>query len=89
MPSNYEAIEWKVQVSGVSYPVASTVVKVHDLTGSDPTDGSGSTALSDLATDGSGIMAAGTLASVAVGSTVRFTVTRGDGLSKSVTQITT
>ena len=89
MPSNYEGIEWKVSVAGVEYPVASTAVKVHDLTGSDPTDGTGSTALSDLATDASGIMAAGTLATVAVGSTVRFTVTRPDGLSRSISQVTT
>jgi hypothetical protein len=88
MPSNYEAVEFKVQVAGVAYPVASAAVKVHDLTGSDPTDGSGSTALSDLSTDGSGIMAAGTLA-IAAGRTVRFTVTRADGLSRSVTQVTT
>jgi hypothetical protein len=88
MPSNYAGIEWKVQIAGVAYPVASATVKVHDLTGSDPTTGTGSTALSDLATDGSGIMAAGTLA-IAVGRTVRFTVTRADGLTRSVTQVTT
>lgn len=88
MPSNYDAIEWKVSVAGVAYPVASAVVKVHDLTGSDPVTGTGSTALSDVATDGSGITVAGTLP-IAAGRTVRFTVTRADGLSRSVTQTTT
>lgn len=89
MPSNYEGIEWKVTISGVDYPVASEVVKVYDLTGYDPVDGSGATALSDLATDASGIMAGGTLA-IAAGRTVRFTVRRAsDGLSRSVTQVTT
>lgn len=89
MPSDYEGIEWKVSVSGVEYPVASATVKVHDLTGSDPADGTGSTALSDLSTDGAGIMAGGTFAGVTVGSTVRFTVTRADGLARSITQETT
>lgn len=89
MPSDYQGIEWKVSVDGIEYPVASATVKVHDITAADPTDGSGSTALSDLSTDGSGIMAAGTFASVAVGRTVRFTVTRADGLTRSITQVTT
>jgi hypothetical protein len=89
MPSDYEGIEWKVSVLGVEYPVASATVKVHDIEDADPTDGTGATALSDLSTDGSGIMAAGTLATVAVGRTVRFTVIRADGLARSITQITT
>lgn len=88
MPSDYEGIEWKVSVDGIEYPVASATVKVHDITAADPTDGSGSTALSDLSTDGSGIMAAGTLA-IAAGRTVRFTVTRADGLTRSISQVTT
>jgi hypothetical protein len=90
MPSNYAGIEWKVTVAGVEYPVASQTVKVYDITGAAPSTGVGAVALPDLTTDVSGVMAAGTLATVAVGHTVRFSLRRtADGLARSFTQITT
>lgn len=88
MPSNYTGFDVKLTVAGVDYPIASTTVKVYDLTGSDPTTGTGATALSDLATDGSGHVASGTLP-IAAGRTVRFSVRRADGLTRSFTQVTT
>jgi hypothetical protein len=89
MPSNYEGVEWKVEHDGIDWPVTGEVVKVHDVTDSDPTDGTGAVALPDLATDGAGIMAGGVLAAVAPGRTVRFTVVRAaDGLPCSVIQVT-
>lgn len=90
MPSNYDSVEWKVEHEGLDYPVAGETVKVYDITDSDPTDGSGAIALPDLATDGAGITAAGVLATVDPGRTVRFSVTRAaDGLASSVVQVTT
>jgi len=87
--SSYAGFEVKVAVEGVEYPVASTTVKVYDIEDSDPTDGSGAIALSDLTTDGSGHVAAGTLA-IAAGRLVRFSVRRAsDGLCRSYTQVTT
>lgn len=90
MPSNYQGIEWKVEHDGFDWPVSGQIVKVFDITDSDPTDGTGAVALPDLATDGAGIMAGGVLAAVAVGRTVRFSVRRAsDGLPCSVIQVTT
>jgi hypothetical protein len=89
MPSSFAGFDVKVTVSGIDYPIASEAVKVYDLTGSDPTTGVGATALSDLATDGSGHVAGGTL-SIAAGRTVRFSVMRAaDGLNRSFVQVTT
>jgi len=90
MPSNYGPLEWKVTVDGVEYPVAGETVKAFDVEDSDPTDGSGAVALPDLATDGAGVMAGGVLATVDAGRAVRFAVARAsDGLSRSITQVTT
>lgn len=87
--SAYTGFEVKTVVGGVEYPVASEVVLVFDIEDSDPTDGSGAIALSDLLTDGAGHVAGGTLA-IAAGRRVRFVVTRAaDGLTRSFTQVTT
>jgi hypothetical protein len=90
MPSNYAALEWKVVVDGVEYPVAGETVQLFDITDADPTDGTGAVALADLATDGAGHMAGGVFAGLAVGRVVRFSVVRAaDGLPRSITQVTT
>jgi hypothetical protein len=89
MPSDYTGFEVKVNVAGVDYPVAGETVKVYDVEDADPTDGSGAIALDDLATDGFGHVAGGTLP-VDAGRRVRFTVVRAsDGLPRSFTQVTT
>jgi hypothetical protein len=71
MPSNYAAFEVKIDNDdGSITPVPGQIIKVYDVTHA--------AALSDLASDGDGHVAGGTLP-VVVGTVVRFSFSQVDG----------
>lgn len=81
MPSNYSGFEVLIDNdNGTITPVPSQTVKVYDVTNS--------TALSDLASDANGHVAAGTL-SVAVGTSVRFSASKANGQCGYKEELTT
>jgi hypothetical protein len=91
MPSNFVGFDIQIDLGGGALETvpAVTAVEVRDVTDADPVTGVGAIALTDIASDSSGHVAAGTV-SVAVGRTVRFAWFRDvDARCGSAIQITT